>query len=72
MFFCHLKQGSGLIPAEQVNIFMAELTRSLLYADKVVIKAGMLFRLGAAMVETRCSLTLSAQRVDESKLENFT
>lgn len=71
IFVCHLKQSSGLIPAVQVNIFMAELTRSLLYTDKVVIKAGVLSRLRGPMLETKCSLTLPAW-VDESKLENFT
>lgn len=67
MCVCHLKQDSGPISAVQVNIFMAELTRSLLYRDKVVIKAGMLSRLRRAMAEARCSLTLPNLRVDESK-----
>lgn len=35
----------------QVNVFMAELIRSLLNTDKVVIKAALLSRLEEPMVE---------------------
>lgn len=72
MCVCHLKQGSVLIPALQVNILMAELGWFLLYIDKAVFfssqwaidgkRQGMLSHFRGATLETRYSLTLPAQK----------